>query len=90
MSEAQSWSIDLTPRAQRELCRAPAAERTRIVAALNVLRAGPGHGDVRKLQGQYEEWRLRVGNWRVRFYWDHDARVVAVLWVLPRATAYRD
>lgn len=29
--------------------------------------AESGHGDVKRLQGVEREWRLRVGDWRVRF-----------------------
>jgi mRNA interferase RelE/StbE len=37
-----------------------------------------------------EEWRLRVGDWRVRFDRDDEARVIVVLRVLPRGRAYRE
>jgi len=42
---------------------------------------------VRKLTG-LEEWRLRVGDWRVRFIRDDAARVIYVTRVLPRGRAY--
>jgi mRNA-degrading endonuclease RelE of RelBE toxin-antitoxin system len=35
------------------------------------------------------EWRLRVGDWRVRFTFDDEQRVIVVLRVLPRGRAYR-
>jgi mRNA-degrading endonuclease RelE of RelBE toxin-antitoxin system len=34
------------------------------------------------------EWRLRVGDWRVRFAFDDQQRVIVVLRVLPRGRAY--
>jgi mRNA interferase RelE/StbE len=37
-------------------------------------------GDVKKLVGRHDEWRLRVGDWRVIFELEGDSvRVVAVL-----------
>lgn len=30
-------------------------------------------GDVKKLQGRREEWRLRVGDWRVIFHYEGDS-----------------
>jgi mRNA-degrading endonuclease RelE of RelBE toxin-antitoxin system len=36
-----------------------------------------------------DEWRLRVGDWRVPFGLDREARTIVVLRVL-RAAAYRD
>jgi mRNA interferase RelE/StbE len=63
--------------------------RERIYEALDRLVADPPAGDVVRLTGS-EEWRLRVGEWRVRFGLDREARTVVVLRVLPRGRAYRD
>jgi mRNA interferase RelE/StbE len=49
-----------------------------------------GLGDVKKLQGAFNEWRLRVGDLRVRFEIDPGDGAVIVLRVLPRGRAYRD
>lgn len=40
--------------------------------------------------GRDDEWRLRVGDWRVRFTRNSDTRTVLILRVLPRGRAYRD
>lgn len=52
--------------------------------------AETGHGDVKRLQGVENEWRLRVGDWRVRFTFDYAANKIYVLHVRPRGSAYRD
>jgi mRNA interferase RelE/StbE len=57
--------------------------------ALDRLIGDPAAGDVVKLAGVDDEWRLRVGDWRVRFTRD-DEQIVHVLRVLPRGRAYRD
>lgn len=36
------------------------------------------------------EYRLRVGDWRLRFLRDDAARLVILTRVLPRGRAYRD
>ena len=48
-----------------------------------------GHGDARKLEGATDEYRLRVGAWRVLFVLEEGGRVVVVTRVLPRRDAYR-
>lgn len=63
--------------------------RRRITDALDRLVDDPPVGDVVKLSGR-EEWRLRVGDWRVRLRLDRDQLAVVVLRVLPRGRAYRD
>jgi mRNA interferase RelE/StbE len=64
----------------------PTVQR-RIIEALDRLVAEPPQGDIVKLTGIDEEWRLRVGDWRVRFTRD-DHGIVQVLRVLPRGRAY--
>jgi len=63
--------------------------RQRILDALGRLVATPSHGDVRKLQGATNVWRLRVGDWRVHFRRVPDTQTVVVLRVEPRGRAYR-
>ncbi|MBA2428453.1 MAG: type II toxin-antitoxin system RelE/ParE family toxin [Thermoleophilaceae bacterium] len=88
MSEG-AWRVELTPRAARDLRRLDPPVRRRVFDALERLVGEPPSGDVVKLSGS-EEWRLRVGDWRVRFEGDPSARVIYVLRVLPRGRAYRD
>lgn len=58
--------------------------------ALDRLTGNPPTGDVVRLAGIDDEWRLRVGDWRVRFTRDLETGVIQVLRVLPRGRAYRD
>jgi mRNA-degrading endonuclease RelE of RelBE toxin-antitoxin system len=61
--------------------------RERVLAALEQL-VETGHGDVTKLRDvNPPEYRLRVGDWRVRYGLDPAARVLTVLRVLPRGEA---
>jgi mRNA interferase RelE/StbE len=60
----------------------------RILEALTRL-ADTDQGDVRRLQSRADEWRLRMGDWRVRFRYDHSTRTLEVLRILPRGQAYR-
>ena len=84
------WRYVLTNRALREMGRIDQATRRRIFAALDQLVEDPRRGDVIKLEGVEGEWRLRVGDWRVRFTRDTPARTIVVTRVLPRGRAYRD
>jgi mRNA-degrading endonuclease RelE of RelBE toxin-antitoxin system len=50
--------------------------------------AQTGSGDVKRLQGIHPpEFRLRVGDWRVRFH--YDAAILRILRVRNRREAYR-
>jgi mRNA interferase RelE/StbE len=89
MSEARPWRIEVSSRAEKELKRMPSAEQARVKQALDGLRVAPERGDVRKLTGRASQSRLRVGDYRVIFARDDEARAIVVLHVLPRGRAYR-
>ncbi len=87
MSTSRGWVF--TPRARRDFRRIDPPIQRRIIDALDVLTGELPAGDVVKLTGMDDEWRLRVGDWRVRFQRDA-VGVLQVTRVLPRGRAYRD
>jgi mRNA interferase RelE/StbE len=60
----------------------------RIAAAIERY-AADNLGDVRKLSGSTDEYRLCVGEWRVVFRLEDGGRVMAISRVLNRRDAYR-
>jgi mRNA interferase RelE/StbE len=84
------WRYLITPRAERDLRQLDKSLRGRVLDALDRFVAAPKRGDVRKLHGRNDEWRLRVGDVRVRFRPDAPAGLIVVTRVLPRGRAYRD
>lgn len=76
---------DHRPGVVETLKRLPRPQRDRLLKALADLPSG----DVRPLQGLPREWRLRVGDWRVRFRRDDDAHVIDVVLVASRGGAYK-
>lgn len=85
--DASSWAIWFEARAERDLRRLDPPVARRIVEALDRVLARDPAVDLRRLRGS-DEWRLRVGDWRVRLRLDFDARTVIVVRVLPRGRAY--
>ncbi|MEX2447895.1 MAG: type II toxin-antitoxin system RelE/ParE family toxin [Solirubrobacterales bacterium] len=86
MSDAP-WRVELSRGAQRDLRRLDPQVRRRVERALRDLAAGRATRGERKLTGS-GEWRLRVGDWRVRFERDAEKRAILVVRILPRGRAY--
>lgn len=94
------WTWVLTNPAERDLRRLGHDDRRRILDALDRFIEDPAQGDVRKLQAREDEWRLRVGDWRVRFRkstriirgsaFERHEGIILVTRVLHRREAYRD
>ena len=85
-----TWTWRLTAPAERDVKRLDKPVVRRVFDALDRLVADYPHGNVVRLRGiSPPEYRLRVGDWRVRFRIEPTERVVYVLRVLPRGKAYR-
>ncbi|MGD1053667.1 MAG: type II toxin-antitoxin system RelE/ParE family toxin [Candidatus Dormibacteria bacterium] len=79
------WTIQIRAPALKTLRRLSRPDRERIRRAIDRLPLG----DVRQLENQPGAWRLRVGDWRVRYRLDVAAHVVDVTAVAPRGSAYK-
>ncbi len=87
MSEAY-WRVVVDDRARKDLRRIDPPTRERILTAITRLaRSAELVGDVKRLSGS-DEYRLRVGDWRVRFERDDRQLRIVVVRVLPRGRAY--
>jgi mRNA-degrading endonuclease RelE of RelBE toxin-antitoxin system len=78
-----------TTAAEHDLHQLSREDVERVLAAVKRL-AETEQGDVKRLQNvRPPEWRLRVGAWRVRFYFDDKENTIVVLHVFHRREAYR-
>ena len=84
------WDLVITRPAKKDLTALSATVREAIERALARLTDDPDSVDVRKLAGRENEWRLRVGDWRVLLRFDNATGTMYVLRVRPRGSAYRD
>ena len=84
------WTVIWSTQARHDLRRLDRQVAARVERAVQRL-AETEQGDVTRLKGEVPpQWRLRVGDWRVRFRFDRDIGAILVQRVLPRGRAYRD
>jgi mRNA-degrading endonuclease RelE of RelBE toxin-antitoxin system len=83
----EHWSVAYSGRAEKDIARLDPPIRQRVLTASAKLAADPASSQLRKLTGS-EEWRMRVGEWRVRLIRDEKERVIYVTRVLPPGRAY--
>jgi mRNA-degrading endonuclease RelE of RelBE toxin-antitoxin system len=64
-------------------------ERDRVLVEETIERfAETGAGDVKLLSGTVREYRLRAGDWRIRFVYER-SYIIRVLYIRNRKEAYR-
>jgi mRNA interferase RelE/StbE len=82
--------VVLSAPAERDLKRLPAAVFHRMIAAIRVLAGNPRPPGCRKLQGSgHDDYRIRVGDYRVVYEVDDTATLVRIMRVRHRREVYR-
>ncbi|MCX8092520.1 MAG: type II toxin-antitoxin system RelE/ParE family toxin [Verrucomicrobiae bacterium] len=74
---------------ERDLRRLSSQVHQRVIAALQGLAVNPRPPGCRKLAGSSNDWRIRVGDYRVVYEIADDVREVRVNRVRHRREAYR-
>ncbi len=83
-----SYHVALAASAARELQSLPANVVSRIVPRLEGLTANPRPPGCKKLHGGKREWRIRIGDYRVVYEIDDQARTVDVTRIAYRREVY--
>lgn len=82
------YRIDVRPRAKEAIDALPPILRRRVLLAIEQLAGEPRPSGVRKLEGR-DEYRIRVGDYRVMYEIEDAVLIVVVLRVAHRRGAYR-
>ncbi len=83
-----TYTVLIRRKAQKQLDGIQEEYRERIIGAVFALAEEPRPSGCRKLRGR-EDWRIRVGDYRVIYGVDDARRVVEVLKVAHRRESYR-
>ena len=84
-----AYSILLCPAAVRDLNALASVIRRRIEAAIDRLSEEPRPHGSKKLAGFENEWRRRVGDYRILYVIDDSAKRVTIARVAHRREVYR-
>jgi mRNA interferase RelE/StbE len=64
--------VKLHPKVQKAIDKINEPDYTRIDKALEKLEEDPPKGDIIRLSGKNDEYRLRIGDYRLMFYYEND------------------
>ena len=83
------WEVEWRRRALTDLAALEPQIRRRVEDAIERMAADGRRDSLRKLNSRNDEWRLRVGDWRVILTFDHPNNAIIIWQVLHRREAYR-
>ena len=82
------YSLAIKPSAQKELDALADDLFTRIDRKILSLADNPRPAGCKKLKGYKDQWRVRVGDWRVVYIIDDTAKLVSVTRIAHRREVY--
>ena len=82
------YSLEIKPSAQKELDALADDLFTRIDRKILALADNPRPAGCKKLKGYKDQWRIRVGDWRVVYIISDATKVVSVTRIAHRREVY--
>ena len=86
---SSEYELSFEPAAEKSLLKLEAALQKRILSACHSLQTNPKPRGSIKLQGEFDHWRIRVGDYRVVYTVIESEVVVVVLTVDHRRQVYK-
>jgi mRNA interferase RelE/StbE len=83
-----SYSVEVKPPARKELEALPDNVLARVVRKMDSLRDTPRPAGCKKLKGYKDQWRVRVGDWRVVYIIDDAAKLISITRIAHRREVY--
>jgi mRNA interferase RelE/StbE len=83
------YEVYLEHSVERDLKRLPAEEFHRIISHITDLAENPRPAGCRKIMGSKNDWRIRVGSFRIIYEIDEKVKAVNVMKIRYRREAYR-
>jgi mRNA interferase RelE/StbE len=83
------YEVYLEKAAENDLKRLPTATFQRIIPHIKALAENPRPSSCRKLTGSKNDWRIRVGDYRILYEIDEKAKAVKIMRVRHRREVYR-
>ncbi|HDN27298.1 MAG TPA: type II toxin-antitoxin system RelE/ParE family toxin [Thioploca sp.] len=82
------YLVEYTPAASRQICKLKKTVQTRLKSKITMLSENPRPHGCKKLKGFENNYRLRVGDYRVIYEIHDDVLLVLIVKVGPRRDIY--
>jgi mRNA interferase RelE/StbE len=83
-----NYSVEVKPSARKELEALPDNVLARVLPKMDSLRDTPRPAGCKKLKGYKDQWRVRVGDWRVVYIIDDAAKLISITRIAHRREVY--
>ena len=82
------YTVHVKPPARKELEALPDNVVARVLQKMEALPSTPRPAGCKKLKGYKDQWRVRVGDWRVVYIIDDTAKLISITRIAHRGEVY--
>jgi mRNA interferase RelE/StbE len=83
-----NYVVEVKPSARKELEALPDNVLARVVLKVESLGDAPRPTGCKKLKGYKDQWRIRIGDWRVLYIIDDKLKLVSITHIAHRREVY--
>jgi mRNA interferase RelE/StbE len=81
-----NWELHLRNSAKKRLLRFPKEDQIYIAIGLRELATDPYLGDIKKMKGEENSWRRRIGAYRIFYEMIHQEKIIYVFSIERRTS----
>jgi len=81
-----SWNLIVNSSVHKILKRIPRKHAKQIIEFFDELSVSPYAGDIKKMEGEEDTWRRRIGSYRIKYEIQHPQKLIRVLEVIRRTS----
>jgi len=87
MNSNGNWALQIDDSVYRFLKKIPRKEAERLLSVIRDLPADPFRGDIKKMKGEQNIWRRRIGDYRIRYELVAEEKIIHVFLVERRTSS---
>ena len=85
-----NYTVLVSKSVRKQIDKLPEEVKPRTFSKIQALAVNPRPDGVKKLKGYTDQYRLRVGNYRIRYRIEDDSKNVRILQCKHRKDVYKD
>ncbi len=85
MKSEQNWDLRVSKDALKALSKIPKENAEKILEIVETLVINPFVGDIKKIRGEEQTWRRRVGEYRILFEIRQNEKIIFVFSIKKRS-----
>ncbi len=87
MISGKNWALQIDDSVYRFLKRIPRKDAERLLSVIRDLPDDPFRGDIKKMKGEQNVWRRRIGGYRVRYELIAEEKIIHIFLVERRTSS---